>query len=182
MMVYKEGITLDKCSKRNFPVITHSLISVRFPFHVKTAIFLWSVPCTRRPRDEYSGHICLIDYVLLYKWQKNPESYQCTLILHCWSWCSQLCNDVYSTERLCSFPWTTAEGTISYAEQYWHSRERERGRETDTISVLRADLAPTCLMTPDKPESRSSVENLTDTSCTSLGWGEKVALSFLMKP
>lgn len=34
-------------------------------------------------------------------------------------------------------------------------------------------------MTPDKPESRSSVENLTDTSYASLGWGEKVALFLL---
>lgn len=59
---------------------------------------------------------------------------------------------------------------------------REEKRETDTISALRADLVPTGLMTPDKPENRSSVGNLTDTSRAGPGCGEKVALSFLMKP
>lgn len=90
------------------------------------------------------------------------------------SWRSQLYNATYSTYCLCSFAWATAEGTISYAEMYSRCAETETERQTDTIPVLRADLAPTRLMTPDKPESRSSVENLTDMSRTVPGWGRKL--------
>ena len=115
---------------------------------------------------------------------KESQIILCTLILHSWFDAPSCIMTLFQLGASVVFHKPLQRGPFHMQRstdivQKDRGGGREGGRLTDTISVLRADLAPTGLMTPDKPESRSSVENLTDTSYASLGWGEKVALFLL---